>query len=427
MFGRNYIPPTRSKWFLELVWEAFQDKILLVLIVAAILSIILGVTVDHRPEIGWIDGAAILIAVVIVVLVTAVNDWNKERQFRDLQKRLDDDQHFSVIRNGVVQEIVTADLVVGDIAQFKYGNTLPADGVLLSGYDIKINESALTGESALVKKSLAEDPMMLAGTQVMEGGGNMVVTAVGPNSRNGIIITLLSQTDEEEVGFITAGIRLVYRFFRKRCCPPKKLEELEDVQLKEESEDADKSHTSSGSVLQNKLNRLAALIAYFATGAAVLTVVVLIIRQLIEVFATEMRHWEAEDWNELVHYFIIGIIVLVVAIPEGLPLAVTIALAYSVKKMLRDNNLVRHLHACETMGNATTICSDKTGTLTTNRMTVVESYLASRHYQGPASKRELPPLLLDILHTNIAINSSYSSRIVEVRIVYGVFGFLLPF
>jgi Ca2+ transporting ATPase len=416
LFGRNYIPPPRSKWFIELVWEAFQDKILIVLIAAAIISIILGVTVDERPEVGWIDGAAILVAVIIVVMVTAVNDWNKERQFRDLQKRLDDDQHFSVLRNGEIREVSTADLVVGDIAQFKYGNTLPTDGVLLSGYDVKINESALTGESALVKKSLEEDPMMLGGTQVMEGGGSMVVTAVGPNSRNGIIITLLSAKDEEEVGFITAGIRFVYRFFRKRCCPPKPSEDLEGIELKEEENaEADKGPSSGGSVLQNKLNRLAALIAYLATGAAVLTVVVLVIRQLIEVFAVEMGHWENEHWNELVHYFIIGIIVLVVAIPEGLPLAVTIALAYSVKKMLTDNNLVRHLHACETMGNATTICSDKTGTLTTNRMTVVESYLASKHYQGPPATKDVPPGLLEILHKDIALNSSYSSKIEEEK------------
>ena len=104
-FGRNFIPPRRSKWFIELAWEAFQDKILLVLVGAAIISIILGVTVDERPETGWVDGAAILCAVVLVVMVAAVNDWNKERQFRSLQKRLDDDQHFTVIRNGEIQTV----------------------------------------------------------------------------------------------------------------------------------------------------------------------------------------------------------------------------------------------------------------------------------------------------------------------------------
>ena len=175
------------------------------------------------------------------------------------------------------------------------------------------------------------------------------------------------------------------------------------------------THTHAGSVLQGKLNKLAALIAYLASGAAILTIFVLILRHLIEVFAIRQPPvWQANDWRDVVNFIILGIIVLVVAIPEGLPLAITISLAYSVKKMLTDNNLVRHLHACETMGNATTICSDKTGTLTTNRMTVVESYLAGRHYEGLVDRTTIPPALLDIVHTNISINSSYSSKIEEV-------------
>ena len=137
------------------------------------------------------------------------------------------------------------------------------------------------------------------------------------------------------------------------------------------------TNTESGSVLQRKLDKLAVRIGYAGTAAAVICVLILALKFAIEEFAIRGRPWNSStDLSELLHFVIIGITVLVVAVPEGLPLAVTIALAYSVKKMLRDNNLVRHLHACETMGNATAICSDKTGTLTTNRMTVVESYFA---------------------------------------------------
>lgn len=141
------------------------------------------------------------------------------------------------------------------------------------------------------------------------------------------------------------------------------------------------SSSESGSVLQRKLDKLAVRIAHAGTAAAVICVIILILVFAITEFGIEGRDWDnSSDFSELLHFVIIGITVLVVAVPEGLPLAVTIALAYSVKKMLKDNNLVRHLHACETMGNATAICSDKTGTLTTNRMTVVESYFAGNEY-----------------------------------------------
>lgn len=142
-------------------------------------------------------------------------------------------------------------------------------------------------------------------------------------------------------------------------------------------EHSESTNVESGSVLQRKLDKLAVRIGYAGTAAAVLCVVVLILEFVIKEFGIVGRSWDSStDFSELLHFVIIGITVLVVAVPEGLPLAVTIALAFSVKKMLKDNNLVRHLHACETMGNATAICSDKTGTLTTNRMTVVESYFA---------------------------------------------------
>ncbi len=155
-----------------------------------------------------------------------------------------------------------------------------------------------------------------------------------------------------------------------------KLRKIKKMKKREKRERAEAPITESGSVLQRKLDKLAVRIGYAGTGAALLCVLVLSLKFAIEEFAIGGRGWDSStDFSQLVHFVIIGITVLVVAVPEGLPLAVTIALAFSVKKMLKDNNLVRHLHACETMGNATAICSDKTGTLTTNRMTVVESFL----------------------------------------------------
>lgn len=145
---------------------------------------------------------------------------------------------------------------------------------------------------------------------------------------------------------------------------------------------------------------------------AIATVLILIIKFCKETFGDQGKEFKAaEHLQKFVSFIIIGITVLVVAVPEGLPLAVTLSLAYSVKKMMHDNNLVRHLDACETMGNATAICSDKTGTLTTNRMTAVEAYLSMKHYRSIPKYEDLPEQTADTLVRAISINSGYTSRI----------------
>ena len=198
---------------------------------------------------------------------------------------------------------------------------------------------------------------------------------------------------------------------------------LKRMQHKKKKRQSDKKTTAEGessgsaSVLQKKLNKLALQIGYAGTAAALICVLILIVKFAIVEFGIDGRPWDnSTDFSELLHFVIIGVTVLVVAVPEGLPLAVTIALAFSVKKMLKDNNLVRHLHACETMGNATAICSDKTGTLTTNRMTVVESYFAGTKYDVTPRASDLPELLLETLKTNVAVNSSYTSKLINVSL-----------
>ena len=191
--------------------------------------------------------------------------------------------------------------------------------------------------------------------------------------------------------------------------------------LKQEEGEEEKSKQEDkkegGSILQGKLTILALRISKVGMAAGVLCIVILMLKFSIQQFAIIGRAWGSEDATTLLNFFVIGITVLVVAVPEGLPLAITIALAYSVKKMLKDNNLVRHLHACETMGNATTICSDKTGTLTMNRMTVVESFIGTVKFGDAPELSRIPKRLLDILSLNIAVNSSYSSKIVEVSTI----------
>ncbi|XP_013876791.1 plasma membrane calcium-transporting ATPase 1 isoform X1 [Austrofundulus limnaeus] len=452
-FGQNIIPPKKPKTFLQLVWEALQDVTLIILEMAAIISLGLsfynppiadrqncgnaagGVEDEGEAEAGWIEGAAILLSVVCVVLVTAFNDWSKEKQFRGLQSRIEQEQKFTVIRGGQLIQIKVSEIVVGDIAQVKYGDLLPADGILIQGNDLKIDESSLTGESDHVKKSLNKDPMLLSGTHVMEGSGKMVVTAVGVNSQTGIIFTLLGSTEDGDGDGEDKKDKKKEDKKNKDRKDKKSKKEDKSKKGKEDGHKTDGAATEvqplnedgelqkkkknlpkkEKSVLQGKLTKLAVQIGKAGLFMSTLTVIILITRFLIDTFSIQGLPWTAECASIyvqfLVKFFIIGVTVLVVAVPEGLPLAVTISLAYSVKKMMKDNNLVRHLDACETMGNATAICSDKTGTLTMNRMTVVQVYVAGRHYNKVPEPDLIPTKILDLLILGIGVNCAYTTKI----------------
>ncbi|XP_034294305.1 plasma membrane calcium-transporting ATPase 2 isoform X1 [Pantherophis guttatus] len=474
IFGKNFIPPKKPKTFLQLVWEALQDVTLIILEIAAIIS--LGLSFYHPPgegneacaaaaggaedegeaEAGWIEGAAILLSVICVVLVTAFNDWSKEKQFRGLQSRIEQEQKFTLVRGGQVIQIPVAEIVVGDIAQVKYGDLLPTDGVFIQGNDLKIDESSLTGESDQVRKSVDKDPMLLSGTHVMEGSGRMLVTAVGVNSQTGIIFTLLGAGEEEEkkdkkvdsshssfhppsttdgaasaIATDNANTSLVngkmqdgnMENSQNKAKQQDGAAAMEMQPLKSaeggEGDDKDKRKANISkkekSVLQGKLTKLAVQIGKAGLVMSAITVIILVLYFTIENFVVKKNQWLPECTPVYVQYFvkffIIGVTVLVVAVPEGLPLAVTISLAYSVKKMMKDNNLVRHLDACETMGNATAICSDKTGTLTTNRMTVVQAFVGDVHYKEIPDPDSISAKTMDLLVNSIAINSAYTTKI----------------
>ncbi|XP_059687074.1 plasma membrane calcium-transporting ATPase 4 isoform X15 [Gavia stellata] len=357
VFGQNFIPPKKAKTFLQLVWEALQDVTLIILEIAAIIS--LGLSFYHPPG--------------------------------------------------------------GD----NECDLLPADGILIQGNDLKIDESSLTGESDQVKKSLDKDPMLLSGTHVMEGSGRMVVTAVGINSQTGIIFTLLGAGEGDEEKKVKKGKKS-----KKTGAPENRnkaktqdgvaleiqpLKSQEGVENEEKEKKKVKVPKKEKSVLQGKLTRLAVQIGKAGLIMSAITVIILVLYFVIDTFGVQGRPWLAECTPIYIQYFvkffIIGVTVLVVAVPEGLPLAVTISLAYSVKKMMKDNNLVRHLDACETMGNATAICSDKTGTLTMNRMTVVQAYVGDTHYRQIPDPEAILPKILDLIVNGVAINSAYTSKI----------------
>ncbi|KDO31182.1 calcium-translocating P-type ATPase [Saprolegnia parasitica CBS 223.65] len=418
-YGKNYIEPEKPSTIFELMWQAFQDLTIIILSVAGVFSLILGIVAPHdsgpknpvngtkvesdEPNMAWIEGVSILFAVFIVVLVTALNDYQKEKQFRALNA-VKEDEKIKVIRNGVPAEVSKFNLVVGDVVRVDVGDILPADGLVFDENELNIDESAMTGESILLRKNRKNAPFLLSGTKVMEGVGKMLVVCVGESSQAGIISKLIMGKGHKPAYTPDA----IEDNYVSVATPNNQAPELDLETSRRSTSKDDREDEEAVSPLQGKLDRLTVLIGKLGLAAAIIVFVGLVMRFSIVTFTGDKaKEWSSDFLSDYLGFFIIGITVLVVAIPEGLPLAVTIALAFSVKKMLLDHNLVRHLDACETMGSATTICSDKTGTLTTNRMTVVESYVGNTEFSSSADLRAaLSPDAMAALCDGICLNST---------------------
>ncbi|SCU82419.1 LADA_0C05138g1_1 [Lachancea dasiensis] len=408
MYGDNRIPQRKPKPFWRLAWEAFHDQTMILLSVAAVVSFALGLyeTLGQPPEydnegkkitkVEWVEGVAIMIAVLVVILVGSANDYQKEQQFARLNAKKSD-RSIVVLRGGDEHLISIHDLLVGDVISLQTGEVVPADCVLVDG-SCACDESALTGETETIKKvpidaafarykqltqddaavdiggrvkdQKVPDPMLISGSKLLSGLGRAVVTSVGVNSVHGR--TLMA--------------------------------------LKVEAE---------STPLQERLDGLANSISVYGSVAALILFIVLFCRFLSNLPAGKKLHHltPAQKGSKFMSIFITAVTVIVVAVPEGLPLAVTLALAFATTRMTKDGNLVRVLRACETMGSATAVCSDKTGTLTENRMTVVKGFLGSTCFdEGDVSgshvdveevfRRECAEILRKDVLSNIALNST---------------------
>lgn len=316
-FGANAIAEKKLTSFVALMWDAVQDFVLIMLIVMGVITISVETTIGLEPgqKCGscWLEGFAILTSVCIVVLITAGIDYGKQLAFRDLSKKLETRNTKSVIRDGQQVLVTDAEIVVGDILSVNSHSlaSISADCVLLGpNVDLRMNESSLTGESNTVKKRPGD--VILSGTNASEGSGKMVVIAVGINSVAGKIKARVYESEDHD-------------------------EELEG---------------DEETPLFLKLDTIAKQIGLAGTGAAGFAFVI----SAIIGFGVHK-----EEWKMVLEYLIVAITVLAVAVPEGLPLAVTLSLAFSSRQMMSDNNMVKTLSACETMGCATTICTDKTG------------------------------------------------------------------
>ncbi|KAG9158656.1 hypothetical protein Leryth_023670 [Lithospermum erythrorhizon] len=315
---------------------------------------------------GWIDGGSISFAVFLVIIVTATSDYRQSLQFQSLNEEKRNIK-LEVIRGGRREKISIYDIVVGDVVPLKIGDQVPADGVVITSHSLAIDESSMTGESKIMRKD-PKDPFMMAGCKVADGAGTMMVTGVGINTEWGLLMASISEDNGGETP------------------------------------------------LQVRLNGIATFI-----GIVGLTVALSVLAILLTRFFT--GHSKNRDGTVqfvrgqtdltktidlVIHIFSTCVTIVVVAVPEGLPLAVTLTLAYSMKKMMADKALVRRLSACETMGSATTICSDKTGTLTLNEMTVVEAYVGGKKLDNVEDGLQLHEKISSLLDEGTAHNTSGS-------------------
>lgn len=328
LHGDNVLTPPAK----EPLWRKFiaklTDPLIIILLVAAALSI--GIAFYEYFGLGhdataFLEPIGILLAVVLATGLAFIFETKADREF-DILNKVNDDEPVRVIRNGQSQQIPKRDVVAGDVVMIGTGDEIPADGTLIDAVALMVDESSLTGEPACAKTTDSRDfdpeatfpsNRVMRGTKVMEGHGVFRAEAVG------------DRTENEKV-FQAAQI---------------------DNSIK--------------TPLDEQLERLGSLITKLGYAVAALVVV----GRLGIYFSNEPFEW-ISFITYLLQTVMLAVTLLVVSVPEGLPMAVTLSLAYSMRRMLKTNNLVRKLHACETMGATTVICTDKTGTLTQNRMRV---------------------------------------------------------
>ena len=341
--GENVLTPPAKTSLWRLYLDKYNDPIIKILLVAAAISLVLAAI-----ENDYVEAVGIFIAIFFATTVGFYFERDAAKRFDELTA-LGEEQPVKLIRNGRVMEAPRRDVVVGDIVVLGVGDEVPADGRLFEATDLQIDESALTGEPIIskfveVKHDGATYPsnQALRSTMVMNGSGKMIVTAVG---------------DATEIGKVAT-----------------KSAEL----------------TAVKTPLNLQLDRLAKMISKVGTAVSTLAFVGFLGHDMLT-----NALWSTDDYLRMTEvvlkYFMMAVTLIVMAVPEGLPMAVTLALALNMRRMLKSNNLVRKLHACETMGAVTVICTDKTGTLTQNKMQVGEMALTGND---------------DLLPLAVAINST---------------------
>jgi len=410
--GANVLTPAeRDPWW-KLFLEKFEDPVIRILLVAVVISFITGAM--HGE---YLDSLGIVMAVLLATGLAFANEYKAAREF-DLLLTSQDETPVKVVRNAVVTSVPKKDLVVGDIVLLETGEEMPADGLVLEALGLRVDESKLTGESVPVRKDVGGSEsdegkaypvdVLLRGCAVREGDGVMRVTAVGDGTEIGKTARAAAEETDEEtplnrqleklskligvVGFgIAAGLfaALVWRGASSGTLVLDAgqwklfwvgigalLVMLAKVWVPIFYDGLELAGSEAEVPAWLDAPGAKSWLATIGTGLAILGGGVLYLTQSGALGASPALWMPSEVLRALVEYFMIAVTIIVVAVPEGLAMSVTLSLAYSMRAMMKDNNLVRHMHACETIGAASVICSDKTGTLTQNEMRVVETSFA---------------------------------------------------
>lgn len=339
--GQNVLTPPRKTSLWKLYLDKYRDPIIQILLVAAAISLVLAFV-----ENDFVETIGIFIAIFLATTIGFYFERDAAKKFSVLTA-MNDDQLVKVRIDGKVVEMPRRDVVVGDIILIETGDEVPADGRLISATDLQIDESSLTGEPVISKnvegkgeESTYPRNMVLRSTMVMAGRGEFEVTAIG---------------DDTEIGKVA-----------------RKSTETTDVKTP----------------LNIQLDKLAGLISKIGSGVAIAAFAIFLVH---DIFTNPA--WKGDDYFYLaqivLNYFMMAVTLIVMAVPEGLPMAVTLALALNMRRMLKSNNLVRKLHACETMGSVNVICTDKTGTLTQNKMQVQDMRIEDLNLIDDVSNEKL--------------------------------------
>ena len=372
-WGNNHLPPEKENSILAHIIECFEDPTLRVLLAASIVSLIIGVAKDGIKT-GWIEGTAIFFAVFLVVSISSYMNYQETEQFLKLSRETKL-KKVLVIRDGREKEISIEDVLVGDILKLRIGDIINVDGFVFGDAKAGMDESPVTGESDVMwkvnnfelKGQKYTCPFVFSGSQVVDGYGNMVVAAVGDKTFEG---------SNKQLTNASGG----------------------------KSGDDDDDDDADLTPLKKQLNELSNLIGDLGYLMAILIGIVLFLKETIINLTSGISIWTSHELDVLVNAFIIAVTVIVVAIPEGLPMAVTIALAYSVDKMKREHNLVKHLDKSEAMGNVNNVCTDKTGTLTLGVMKVCAFYIEEQDFRLNKEKindNNLRELIWNCIYKNI--------------------------